>query len=329
MAHVTTHQALASDIASSVLSRMGPANAAADEAADHSLAFATPAASLLTPTSSSGSQADAFAALNAGFKRLAALGEPWSMLGVTLGAVQLAANASQSESAAELPRLTDGAGQSRAVYYPLALHLHLTAFEHHYEEMPVGPWGVCEDAIPHAVAPMRLVEQWSDHAPPTDQPDLIPLTLWQALCLCEQADLLRRDVDLELIDGVVHQIVTRPGQGGSLHPYDAQTDSPDAWVYRELTGLHALERLAARRGNESWSSRVQAIAMYHQDHTQPDHVTGQPWALAAFALAPATQAFADQQLHDAQAYLSGAGDSKGLVAALLLADAAHALAGAA
>ena len=137
----------------------------------------------------------------------------------------------------------------------------------------------------------------------------------------EQAKLLSRDIDAEWVDAVVHRIVERPGEGGSLHPRGGD-DSLDAWTYRELCGLHALANLALLSRNLRWARRVQDVARYHMQTTQPDHVTSQPWALFAFLWNESTRPLAEQQLHDAAA---AGGGRAGALAAMLLADAADAL----
>jgi hypothetical protein len=136
-------------------------------------------------------------------------------------------------------------------------------------------------------------------------------------------------VDIEILDAVVHMALKSEASatGGDAHPlcaYDPE-ESPDAWTYRELTGLHALANLALRRRNSNWSQCVQEVAAYHLEHTQPDFTTYEPWALFAFAWSQRTASFAEQQIHDAQTHLAGtaAGDaSAGIVPGLLLADAA-------
>lgn len=254
-----------------------------------------------------------------GFKYLAESGASWATVGVTPGMTTVPRDV--ADQAAPL-MFADGAGHRRDVYHPLVLHLHMAAFAKHYETLPVSSWSACEDALPEAVAPARAIEAWAVTSPP---PAAVSLVLWHALCLYDQANLTQRDIDMELVDAVVHHALAESPKGGPLCAAD-HNQSPDAWTYRELTGLHALSALALRRRNSAWASRVQEIATYHQDHTQPDYTTYQPWALFAFAWSEATQPFADQQLHDVASAASAGGGECDWMTGLLLADAADMLA---
>lgn len=238
-----------------------------------------------------------------GFKTLAALGRSRSATGL-------------------IPRLADPAGHVCEVYHPLALHLHLAAFARRFESMPPHTWAACEDALPEATIPVRDVENYADVPPPSDQTAVV---LWQALCLIEQAILAGRDVDLELADSILHQVVSQPSQGGSLH-WREEPESLDGWTFRELCGLHALANVALRRRNANWAKRVEKAARYHLANSQPDNMTNQPWAVFAFLWSPNTRSFAEQQLHDTTAHLSQSKTTgQAAVAGLLLADAADAL----
>ncbi len=134
-----------------------------------------------------------------------------------------------------------------------------------------------------------------------------------------------RDVDAELVDAVVHTLVHNPGLELSLHPRTTE-ESLDAWTYRELSGLHALAALALARRNAAWSRRVEEIATYHLANTQPDHTSTQPWGIFAFLWSPKTRSFAEQQLQDVTTFGATGGEGLGAFSAMLLADAADALA---
>lgn len=118
-----------------------------------------------------------------------------------------------------------------------------------------------------------------------------------------------------------------PPGAGPLHP-QAADDAPDHWTYRELLTLHAWYTLACDAPSAEGLARAHSAALYHQQHTQPDYTTYQPWALAAFLSRPETVPFAEQQLHDVRHHLSVEGGPGAVVAALLLADAWATTAGA-
>lgn len=215
--------------------------------------------------------------------------------------------------------LVDWAGHSRPYYHPLAIHLCLAAFGRRYETISPAAWSRCEEIIPSLVEPLRGAEHFADAVPPDEY---VPLVLWQALGLAQQATLLSRDIDLEMTDSLVAAIVANPANGGALHRM-APDESLDGWTYSELVGLHALARLALLRRNQAWAKRVEEIALFHLENTQPDNATNQPWGLFAFLWSGKTRSFADQQLHDVTAH---GGGSITPLAGMLLADAADCLA---
>jgi hypothetical protein len=250
--------------------------------------------------------------------RLLLADDPTLYDGLAAGFKALASPAALSDDAP----VADLAGHRRSVYHLLLLHLHLAAFGRRYEQLRPGQWSICEAALPQAVEPARRCQLYLDRPPPPSQ---VHLVLWQALCLAEQARLSGRDVDQEVADSVVHHIIAVAVPDGALHARD-ESESLDAWTFHELAGLHALGLLALGRRRREWARRVEEVATYHLENTQPDNVTSQPWGLFAFCWSPATRSFADQQLHDTTTHLSVAGHGGEGVAGLLLADAADALA---
>lgn len=197
-------------------------------------------------------------------------------------------------------RFNDTFGFSRPVYHPLLIHLHQRAA--HLAGRPI-PF---PQLLPGATQM---------------QSDDVSLTLWWALCRYQRGDT----GDIEAVHAIVQTIVDRPGPDGSLHRRRDE-DQLDAWTYRELSGLHALARLALVEGNAHWQQRVREIARHHQAVTQPDYTTYQPWAVFAFLTCPGTVLFGEQQLHDTETNLHVETPGAGLLAGLLLADAADAMA---
>ena len=235
----------------------------------------------------------------------------------------------------------DGQMSPQAVVDVLSLHLHIRAFNERYEELPPGVWSACEDRLAAVVEGAREIEVYSDVPPP---PDFTDMVLWRALCLLDQTEATRRDVDVELIDGIVHQAINQPaahpaGSGGQseekacpergrdFQPLRGRVgqESEALWTLRDLRGLHALANLALSRRTTAWARRVREIASYHVEHTPPEMTQTQPWALFAFAWAVPGTRFAEEQIRLVRAAGELQGTQIGPLAALLLADAVSAM----
>ena len=80
----------------------------------------------------------------------------------------------------------------------------------------------------------------------------------------------------------------------------------EVWTEEELSGMHALVRLARRLDSKQARERLRSAVRWHIEHTQPDNGTNRPWALHAFLLegSPEAHAYAGTLLHNALA-LSG------------------------
>jgi hypothetical protein len=98
------------------------------------------------------------------------------------------------------------------------------------------------------------------------------------------------------------------------------SDNPETHWYHELLLLHAATLYAAQTGDPAITEAVAQNAEFHQNETQPDHATNQPWGLAAFIPDPSTRPLADQMLHAAATIGRGSG-----VTSILLADALYCL----
>ena len=96
-------------------------------------------------------------------------------------------------------------------------------------------------------------------------------------------------------------------------------DNPEPWWYHELVLLHAVTSYALLTGDAAASESAKRAAAFHHAETQPDHATGQPWAVHAFLLDPDTTPTADLLL--LAAGVNGAGGLSA-VSRILLADAA-------
>ena len=105
---------------------------------------------------------------------------------------------------------------------------------------------------------------------------------------------------------------------GLLHPITGDA-ALDTVVYHDLCALHAAYNAILLTQDFDLFPPVQRLADWHVANTQPDHITNEPWALAAFASLDGTGTFAPQQLHDTTAYATAHGATPVVLA--LLADA--------
>ena len=151
----------------------------------------------------------------------------------------------------------------------LVLHLHLATFLERYESLPPRLWGACEYHLPNAVLPCRRVERFSDTTPDHESVDQ---ALWDALCLHDQARALGRDVDTEMVDGVVHHAVM------ALEQDPVGLGNPPTPMV-QWRCLHPLANLALDRRNRTWARAVRDVALALGPNAAPPH----PWALFALA----------------------------------------------
>lgn len=207
-------------------------------------------------------------------------------------------------------RLADPAGHVRPVYFYLAVHLYLTACRNNVSHCP-------PDILPQLRQLADRIEGLSETT--------ADLALWLALVMLQAGLLLGDDALASRARALAGQWLDVSPRDGSLHEMTAD-DSLDAWTWRELVGLGAADHLARLTQNHVWRERCRNITAYHVDNTQPDNTTTQPWGIAAFLCEPAAVDFGVQQMHDAMTQGSHDGGRQvGLVAAMLMADAAWAL----
>jgi len=113
---------------------------------------------------------------------------------------------------------------------------------------------------------------------------------------------------------------------GPLFPQESSR-TIEVWTERELSGLHALDRLSGARGRHDLAERARAAARWHIEATQPDNATNRPWAAHLFLKLAAEEGLADARLyaetlvHNCQT----AGGVPDALSALILRDAADAL----
>jgi hypothetical protein len=116
--------------------------------------------------------------------------------------------------------------------------------------------------------------------------------------------------------------LTRSQQPSGAFLAAAASDNPETHWYHELAILHAAASYAVQTEDRPLASAVARACAFHQNETQPDHATSQPWGIFAFIWNAATRPLADQLLHAA-----GAAQPAGIdgVALMLLADALYCL----
>ena len=158
---------------------------------------------------------------------------------------------------------------------------------------------------------------------PAPQPRDLGETLWQTLVALRRAQVEEDPAALAAAHAAAEHALTPMPQAGPLHDQSAD-ETLEAWTYTELTALHALDHLAFHARRDDWRERVAGAAAHHQQVTQPDYTTCEPWAVAAFLAEPATRPFAEQQLHDAAAQLRQRPEA-GPMIGLILADAVQSL----
>lgn len=228
----------------------------------------------------------------------------WALVDLTLGRPRSSAADALGQTLT-LPnllsaRIVDSAAQSRPIY-PLfvlvtALRLQVT--------VPHADWS----ALLHPPLMAIAARQASGHA---------VIDLWHAWALALGGEVLGEPAWRQASEDLWQAVFARQHPAGHLNPLTADTNL-DSFVYDELTALHAAGAMAAYQANQAKLAQVHAVARYHQENTQPDNTTNQPWALATFARFDDTRAFAQQQFHDTQTWLSNrTAPAPGLVAALL------------
>jgi hypothetical protein len=80
----------------------------------------------------------------------------------------------------------------------------------------------------------------------------------------------------------VDALIGEPTEGGLFPQGVFQTI--EVWTESDLSGIHALWRLAEQRDRDDWRRRIEAVADWHIRLIQPDNGTNHPWATHVFLL---------------------------------------------
>lgn len=150
-------------------------------------------------------------------------------------------------------------------------------------------------------------------APPAPDPPALDDALWWALTA-------------PAIDPFEH---VDAAASAALFP-QSSSQTIEVWTERELSGLHALWRLAQTRPEqrEAAAARARAGARWHVEHTQPDNATNRPWAAGLFLILAredddhTARLYAETLIHNCQT-THGVPDA---LSGLILRDAADMLA---
>lgn len=217
----------------------------------------------------------------------------------------------------------DAGGHERAVYRPLTVYAWLQSFRRLYESLPGGEFGRWEEgtrgwadlleadlgrtAWP-AELPASAGDRWAEMA-------------WNALALHVAGKVFVRDVWTDLASDAFGRIVRAQRDSGAFLA-SAPSDQPETLWYHELQILHAASSYAVQAEDRNVAAAVARATVFHQNETQPDHATAQPWALFAFVWNQETRPLADQILHTVQMQHPDRADG---VSLMLLADSLYSL----
>lgn len=199
-------------------------------------------------------------------------------------------------------RFVDAAGHSRSVYRPLFAYAWLQSYRLVYESLPRAEFSTWEEAL-RAFADLLEADlgstawpveslaagagaRWSEMA-------------WEALALFVAGKVFVRDVWIDLASDTFGRLARfQQPNGGFLASTAA--DQPETLWYHELQILHALASYAVQAEDRPIAAAVAKATRFHQNETQPDHATTQPWGLFAFIWNADTRMLADQLLHSAR-----------------------------
>jgi hypothetical protein len=220
----------------------------------------------------------------------------------------------------------DRGGHQRPLYRGLLVYAWLQTFRTVYETLPRGEFGRWEEAL----------RAWADAAEaqlgelalpaggePVPAARGAPATeaAWIALALWVAGKVYVRDAWTDLAADTFGRLVRAQQRTGAFLKAEP-SDNPEPWWYHELTILHAAASYAVQAEDRHVAAAVARAATFHQNETQPDHATTQPWGVFAFIWNPDTRPLADQLFH-AQSVQHPAGVSG--VPLMLLGDALYCL----
>ncbi len=221
-------------------------------------------------------------------------------------------------------RVIDSAGHARAAYRPAMVYAWLKAFQLSYETLPASEFGRWEEAA-RAWADLLESDLGATHWPaptfPASAGDRWAEMVWDALALHVAGKVFVRDSWTDLAADAFGRL-TRAQQPSGAFLTATPADQPETMWYHELQILHAAAGYAVQAEDRSVAAAVLRASEFHQNETQPDHATTQPWGLFALIWNGNTRPLADQLLHSVALQQPGSIDGLTL---MLLADCLYCL----
>jgi hypothetical protein len=217
----------------------------------------------------------------------------------------------------------DAAGHARPVYRPLLIYAWLMAYRQAYESLPPATFGRWDEAL-RPWCDLLEAELGrigvSDTGTPAMRGGSAAEAAWTALALHVAGTIFVRDAWTDLAADTFGRL-TRGQQPDGSFLIAASSVNPEPRWYHELAILHAAASYAVRTEDRALARAVARSSMFIQNEIEPDHATGQPWALFAFVWNATTRPLADQLLHAVRLRKPGVDG----VSLILLADALYSL----
>jgi hypothetical protein len=206
----------------------------------------------------------------------------------------------------------------------LLIYSWLMAYRLAYETMPRQTFSQWEEALrPRCEAlENRLNEiDWPPTGFSAAEGSTAAEAMWIALALHVAGSIFVRNAWTDLSADVAGKLVRHQQPSGAFLKATA-ADSPETLTYHELVILHAAASYAVQAADRPLSAAIARAAEFHQNHTQPDHATTEPWALFAFIWHAPTRPLADQILHAVSTHQPSSPTG---ISPVLLADALYCL----
>jgi len=217
-------------------------------------------------------------------------------------------------------RVVDRSGHARTVYPGLLAYALLQALRASDHVLLDNRAESAVRLIEHLAAEVKDgVNEMKQATIPGNRAEAVVELAWKALALFTGGELLHDERIMAGAGRAVRAIVTCQQSAG---PYflPSHRDNPETLWLAELQTLHAVASFGLQSKDPVAIASASLAAAYHQEETQPDHASGQPWGLPAFLISPQTHLMADGLLHAAAveqpAGLSG-------VSLILIADALY------